>query len=296
MTRLRRALGFGRRLFHKAEADAIFFMAGAISFNVLVAFVPLVLFVVGLLAFVLSARLPDPGTALVERLMSWVPQAGGEIALTDAVQRGIERLLAQRRGFTLIGGLLLVWFSTRLVGTLRTALKTVFELRQGRSIVRGKLFDMKIVLLLGGLFGINIGVTTFIEAVQSLGAQALGLQGSVLSLLQTLTAQGLAVVSIWVLFVAVYRYLPAERRPWRVALVAATFTAAIHELLKAGFGWYVTDVANYRSTYGNLITVAVLVFWIYYEAVGFILGGEVAHLWFQQTDESAPEPTPEAIA
>jgi len=41
----------------------------------------------------------------------------------------------------------------------------------------------------------------------------------------------------------------------------------------------VTEIANYRSTYGNLLTVAILVFWIYYEAVGFILGGEVAQVW-----------------
>ena len=61
--------------------------------------------------------------------------------------------------------------------------------------------------------------------------------------------------------------------------MAATYTALLHELLKAGFGWYVTEVANYRTTYGNLITLAVLFFWIYYEAIGFILGGEVAQVW-----------------
>ena len=30
---------------------------------------------------------------------------------------------------------------------------------------------------------------------------------------------------------------------------------------------------------GNLVTLAVLFFWIYYEALGFILGGEVAQVW-----------------
>ena len=46
-----------------------------------------------------------------------------------------------------------------------------------------------------------------------------------------------------------------------------------------GFGWYVTQVANYRTVYGNLISLAVLFFWIYYEALAFILGGEVAQVW-----------------
>lgn len=38
-----RAGEFLRRVFQKADEDLIFFMAGAISFNLLVAFVPLLL-------------------------------------------------------------------------------------------------------------------------------------------------------------------------------------------------------------------------------------------------------------
>jgi uncharacterized BrkB/YihY/UPF0761 family membrane protein len=53
----------------------------------------------------------------------------------------------------------------------------------------------------------------------------------------------------------------------------------MHEILKFAFGFYATEVANYRTTYGNLITLAVLFFWIYFEAQVFILGGEVAQVW-----------------
>ena len=49
--------------------------------------------------------------------------------------------------------------------------------------------------------------------------------------------------------------------------------------LKYGFSWYVTDVASYGSIYGTLLTVAVLFFWIYYSAIVFILGGEIAQVW-----------------
>ena len=45
------------------------------------------------------------------------------------------------------------------------------------------------------------------------------------------------------------------------------------------FSWYATEVANYGSTFGNLATVAVLFFWIYYESLVFILGGEVAQVY-----------------
>ena len=40
-----------------------------------------------------------------------------------------------------------------------------------------------------------------------------------------------------------------------------------------------TEIADYGSAFGNLATVAVLFFWIYYGAVVFILGGEVAQVY-----------------
>jgi membrane protein len=107
----------------------------------------------------------------------------------------------------------------------------------------------------------------------------LGLEGQAVDQLRRLVATGLAFGSIWILFLGVYRFLPARWIPWRTALIAATFAAVLHELLKLAFGWYATDVANYRTTYGNLVTVAVLLLWIYYESLVFILGGEVAQVW-----------------
>jgi uncharacterized BrkB/YihY/UPF0761 family membrane protein len=50
-------------------------------------------------------------------------------------------------------------------------------------------------------------------------------------------------------------------------------------VLKLAFSFYATEVANYSTMYGNLITLAVFYFWIYYEAQVFILGGEFAQVW-----------------
>jgi len=118
-----------------------------------------------------------------------------------------------------------------------------------------------------------------LEAARDLGVDVLGLQGYLVTLVQHAFVRSVAFVSIWVLFLGIYRYLPARRIPWRTALIAATFAAALHELLKFAFGWYATELANYRTTYGNLITLAVLFFWIYYEALVFILAGELAQVW-----------------
>lgn len=275
----RRTVDFFRRTYEKAGDDNIFFLAGAISFNVLVAVVPLLLFAVGISGIVLTSRFPDPSTYLVDLLVENIPAIGGDIGLEVQVRRQFDNLVAQRTGLTVIGALFLIWFSTRLVGTLRSTLREVFDVAQDRGIVGGKIFDAKAVVVGGLLFLLNIGVTTAVTAVQNYGVDLLGLQGRALGRLEHGVAIVLSFLTIWVLFVGIYRFLPARWIPWRTALIAATFSAVFHEILKWAFRWYVTDVASYQSMYGNLVTLAILFLWIYYEAVVFILGGEVAQVW-----------------
>lgn len=270
---------FFQRVYSKAAEDNIFFMAGAISFNLLVAVVPLLLLSVGLSGILLSARFGDPTAVIVSQISEVLPAVGGDINLAQAVQEGVERLLEGRTGFSIVGAVVFVWLSTRLVGTLRTVLREVFDVAQERGIVEGKLFDALIVSVGGVLVLVNIGVTIVLRAFRDFGVSVLGLEGLSVRLTHLLFGQLLAFLSIWVLFLLIYRYLPLRRIPWRTTLVAATFTAVVFELLKLAFSWYVTSVATYTTTYGNLATAAVLFFWLYYNAIGFVLGGEVAQVY-----------------
>lgn len=275
----RRLADFVRRLYGKAGEDNIFFLAGAISFNVLVAVVPLLLFAVGVAGMVLSARFEDPAGAVLDLLVDNLPAIGGDIDLATSVRQAIQGIMDNRAGLGGIGFVLLIWFSTRLVGSLRIALREVFDISRDRGVLGGKIFDTKVVVAGGLLFVLNIALTTAVTAAQSYGVDLLGLEGRAVNVVSQVVAALVAFTSIWVLFLGIYRFLPARWIPWRTAFIAATFAAVFHELLKWAFGWYATTVADYRSTYGNLVTLAVLFLWIYYEAVVFILGGEVAQVW-----------------
>ncbi len=61
-------------------------------------------------------------------------------------------------------------------------------------------------------------------------------------------------------------------------MIAATFTGILFELLKAAFTFYVANLADYRSSYGNFATVIVLFLWIYWISIVFIIGGEVGQV------------------
>jgi membrane protein len=268
---------FVGRVWAKAGQDDIFFLAGGIAFNVLVAAVPFLLMLVAVFGFVLPFLVDDPEQAAVDYVVSFLPASRSILEFT---REEIAQIIGGRTQAGVIGLLLFIWFSTRLIGSLRSVLREVFDLQQDRGIVGGKIFDAVMVLVAGTLFLANTGITIVLEAIQTYGVRMFGLQDfEEVRTLQAFYGQALAFAFIFLMFALIYRYLPARRIPWRIALIAATFTSIVWELFKAAFAWYISSFADYTTTYGALATLIVLVFWIYYSCVVFILGGEVGQVY-----------------
>ncbi|HET7275348.1 MAG TPA: YihY/virulence factor BrkB family protein [Longimicrobiaceae bacterium] len=274
---LRSGLDFSGRVYRKAGQDDIFFLAGGIAFNVLVGAIPFLLLLIAIFGFVLQATVDDPQQTAINYVIGILPPSDRVLELTRSV---VDQLITGRTGIGVVGLVLLVWISTRLIGSLRSALRDIFDVQEDRGIIAGKIFDAKMVVVAGSLFVANTGITVALETVNTRGAQWLGLgDAEPLRAFQALWAQLLAFAFIFAMFVLIYRFLPARRINWRIALVAGTFTAVVFEILKSVFAWYVAHLANYTTTYGYLATIVVLVFWIYYSAVVFVLGGEVGQVY-----------------
>ncbi len=270
---------FVRRLAEKCDDDEIFFMAGSIAFNLILAIFPIMVLGIGIAGFVLAGFTDPtrPTQQVLDLLTTNLPQGAG-VDLTGLVEQLTAGLLSRRVGYTAAGAVFLFWVATRLSGSLRVALREIFDIGAKRHIVTAKLFDIGAVLVGFVLLTANLGVSIMIAATFDYSAAFFGLGGPNFGLAERLLGHAIAFVSIWILLFLLYRFMPARRISLRAAVIAATFTAISHESLKAGFSWYATEVANYGSTLGNLATVAVFFFWIYYESLVFILGGEIAQV------------------
>ncbi|MGD8602283.1 MAG: YihY/virulence factor BrkB family protein [Gemmatimonadota bacterium] len=272
------------RLWAKIEQDDAFLLAGAIAWGVLFAIIPILALGIGLTGFVLSARFDDPTDAVVGLFARNLPQGQPQDDLARILHDMVQEVMSSRAGLTIAGSLVFIWLATRLSGTLRSTLATVFETARRRNIVHGKAFDVGAVLLGVVLVTVNIGVTVLLASAIRLGTGWFGLGGTTLSYAQRLFGAVVAFGSIWTLFLVIYRYLPRVRTPWRTTMLAATIAALAHEILKFAFSWYVTDIANFESTLGNLATATLVLLWIYYAALVFIIGGEMAHVYSTNRD------------
>jgi len=266
---------FITRLYLKAGEDNIFFLAGGIAFDVVFGAIPFLLMLVGIFGIVLS-RVVDPTKAVVDYLFTILPPSQAVVDRTDAI---VDSVIAGRTSFGVLGLVLFLWTSTRLIATLRTSLREIFDLPEERGIVEGKVFDVQMVLVAGTLFLANTGITLVLDAAQNLGIRLVGTRWIDVQTVQLVWGRLLAFVFIFLMFLLIYRYLPRRRTPWRMAMVAAVFTALAFELLKGLFAVYILHATSWQRVYGALVTPVIIVLWIYYSAVVFILGGEVAHVY-----------------
>jgi membrane protein len=225
---------------------------------------------------ILRIRSTDPIEPLLHHITEALPPVGEQFV--TQIRGVLRQLIDQSTELLSIGMIFLIWFSTRLIGTLRTALREIFDIPEDRGIVAGKIFDIKMVFAAGTLLVINVALTFILDIVVRFGIRIVGLTPAQIGAFQIFYGKALAFVIIWVMFFLIYRYLPARKAQWRTAALAATFTAILFEVMKQVFGWYVTRVANYSSTYGSLSILIILFLWIYYTAIAFVLGGEVAQV------------------
>lgn len=271
---------FTGRVWDNSGEDNIFFLAGGIAFNILLAAVPFFLLLVAGLGYFLN-QAPEVSiaevSALVDRLL---PPGATPGQLT--IESILGDIIRARGSIGLYSAILFVWFSTRLFGSLRSVLGDVFDIEVDRGIIAGKLFDIQVTVISTVLLVAYVALSAYLAFATTRGVAALGelgLRDEVMGQLEYTIGRFLAFLFIVGIFFALYEVLPSRRIRWQTALLAALFTGALFELARNLFTAYVRSF-NPGSIYtGTLTAVVLIVMWTYYAAILFVLGGEVAQVY-----------------
>jgi membrane protein len=260
--------------------DNIFFLAGGIAFNILLAGVPFILLLVTGLAYLLNQTAAASATevsALVDRLLPAGTQGGSAL-----LHKVIDDVIGARGAVGVYSALGFIWFSTRLFGSLRSVLADVFDIEQERGIVAGKIFDVKMTVMSSLLLVAYTSLSAYLAIATTAGVRALrevGIREDVMGGVEYWLGRILAFAFIFAMFLGLYKFLPNRRIRWRTAMLASLFTSFMFELAKNVFGVYIRSFDPGSLYTGTLAAAVIVVFWVYYAAMIFILGGEVAQVY-----------------
>jgi membrane protein len=270
---------YAMRVWDNAGEDNVLFLAGGIAFNILLAAVPFVLLLVWGAALALHNRV-EANQLIVHYLDRVLP---AHYENPDAPQHKlIGDILGAHTKLGIWSAVGFVWFSTRLFGSLRTVLASVFDIEQERGIIQGKIFDIKITILSTVLITANTLISTYVLIATKASRQVLvdlGIREDVMGRASAWGTHLVGTTLLALMFFALYKFLPIRRVRTKTAWVAASFTTGMFELAKVAFNVYV-DSFNPGSLYtGAVAAVVVIVVWVYYAALIFILGGEVGQVF-----------------
>jgi membrane protein len=272
---------YAQRVWDNSGEDNVLFLAGGIAFNLILAAVPFVLLLATGVTFLLPLVVHQGDLTSKAVVFDFIDRLLPDQD-TSTVDKLIGDLLSRRGTLTWYSAIGFVWFSTRLFGSLRTVLASVFDIETERGIIAGKIFDVKITIVATLLFVASVTVSTYLTLATRTGAMALvtmGLRNEVMGRLEYAVGRGIAFLFIGLMFFALYKYLPVRRVRTSAAVVAASFTAVAFELARIIFSYY-SATLNPGSFYsGALTALIVLVIWFYYAALIFILGGEVGQVY-----------------
>lgn len=276
-----------RRVWNQAAEDNVPFLAGGLAFNILLALVPFVLLLISGLSFLLGSEPAEAAitvTRLIEQLLP------NEAPSASELLRGVvAEVLTTRSTVTIYSAIVFAWFSTRLFGSLRSVLALIFD-GTDRGIVAGKLFDFVATIIATVAVVVYVVFSAYLDLATTRGFELLrtvGLQQEAMTGVEYLLGRLLAVVLVFALFYAMYRGLPRRRPSVQVAAVAALTASVLFEIARHVFAILV-GAADPSSLYtGTIAAIVSVVFWTYYSAFLFLLGGEVAQAYDLRRSELA---------
>lgn len=254
---------FSRHLWQHFREDRSFESAAALSYTSLLALVPLMTVMLGVIsAFPVFDRWADELEAYI--FANFVPAAG------DTVREHLNEFVQRTAGLTGAGTVFLIATAVLLMSTIERSLNRIWRVRAPRRPATRLIIYWAVLTLGPLLMGGSLVLTSYLAALPVLAPEIVrgAMQDMVLGMMPFVVAL--------VGFTLIFTVVPNRRVLWRHALFGALISALLFEFAKGGFVWYVTNFPTYERLYGALATVPLFLVWIYLSWVVVLLGASVA--------------------
>ena len=254
-----------RSLARAYRANDLLTYASAISYQVLFALIPLLLFALGLLGFFSLQEVwrndfaPD-----IQRNVS--------PAVFTVIDDTVKQILGSKHTFWVtFGAVIAVW---ELSGAMRAIMQVfgrIYETEETRPFWR----RMKISFGLASASGVLVLAAIAVVRLGPLAFDAVGAHGLVIDVVGFVLRWALGIGLMLLLVGLLVRFAPDRRQPLNWVSFGALLVVCGWIVMSVGFGWYVTRIADYQSVFGSLATVIVVMTYLYAAAIIFLTGVQI---------------------
>ena len=257
-----RAHAFSRFMGRRFLDDRLFESAGALSFTMVFALVPLSMVVFGVLsAFPVFEQWSNQLSDYI--FSNFVPSSARE------VEKYLRDFSANTGKLTTAGVIALVVSLLITLTSIEATFNRIWRVKTARPKF-SRFLVYWTVLTLGALVAAtSLALSTRLFALPVFATAP----GQVLeSLMLRFAPMAIELLS----FAAIFRVVPHRTVKWRHALVGALLSVLLFEAVKWGIGLYLGSFGSYQKIYGPLAFVPVFLLWIFLGWVSILFGASSA--------------------
>lgn len=263
----------------RSDGDHIFLLAAGIAFNIALALVPTILIILFVLGYVLeSGQVVEQLSAYMDRL---IVSSGSQTEIIELVRTQVDSIVANRGIAGLLGFIGLLWSSSALAASIRVGINKIMRCREARNFLIYKLYDMLTIILIGILVFLSILLGPLLGVITSINHR---IEEAIPILnLDWFLSEGINLAIALALFYIIFRYIPYQRQRRSIIMVGTLTSAILWMVARLFFTFYLAEFRTFSRVYGAYAFLAASAFWIYYTALVFLIGAEVAYHVKQST-------------
>ncbi len=243
-------LALGKEIWERNRGQNLKQVAASLAFTTTLALVPMLT-----VASILIGYLPSV-IRIKYAFQGWLLDTYMPGGLNQQVFNYLDQFSSQAKGLTLMGLFGLVITTIMTMAVIESAFNQIFRVSKKRPIFK-KVAIYSAATILGPIL---LGVGTYLSGLLFSAAEG---WTEALSFGLSLVATVVPVVLAMAVFSVVYKILPYSEVQWGDAFSGAVFAAMAFEIMKFGFGLFLTNVAFYKTVYGAFAIFPLALTWIY---------------------------------
>jgi membrane protein len=250
-------------------ADGCPTLAAAISFYALLSLIPVLFLVIAVAGYVIGSS-QDTYQAVMQWVREFIPH------LSDDFTRNLEWVVQNRGRLSWLGLGCLTIAASLVFQATEFALDRVFVVDRRRGFWHSRFLSLCIVVGMGVVMLFSFYVGVLIHALRADPNLAPLGHDLLMPLARGLGVQYLTSVALVVgAFTLSLRVFPHAPVSWREALTGGCIGAALWEVGRRIFLWYLANLAQFYVVYGSLGALVAVMVWIYMSATIFLFAAEI---------------------
>lgn len=274
-------------MYNRTDEHHIFLYGGGIAFSLFTCIIPFVLIIFWLLGSIIGTA--DVKTQLDNAIYTIIPYPSYAEYVRKIVYARLQELMEYRDAAGLIGLIGLFFTASGLFSSLRTVLNHVFLVKTEKHAIIAKLRDFGMIFLLMSFFMVGAIILPIFEVIKSSALSLSMFNYLGIGLVEDILISVVSFLLIFTMFFIFYDFIPYENFDKKVPAVSALWAAALWEVARRVFGFYIAHIASLNKLYGAYVFIIVVAFWIYYTSILLILGAEIGQLYRERLEKIPPE-------